>query len=377
MGISMRSHARLLPLAALWLLPSACTPPLSKVDHHWFGMDTDFSATLYVRDRAAAREDSAFVRLERESARLENVFSDYLPGSSLKKLQGRKGDTLAADPEIVEVFRAAEEMAAASRGRFDITLHNLKTAWGLASGDSNKVPSEAELAAAMRENPAFGAPPESNPADAPAFRLLPGNRLVLLRDSVVFDLGGIAKGYAVDRMHALLDSLGFPDHIVTAGGDLRVGGAKRSGKGAKGNEPWMLGIRHPRHPGALAGTITLPAPEAVSTSGDYERFFIKDGVRYHHIFDPRTGKPARPYCSVTVLAGNSLLADRLTKPLFILGPEAGADLLRRFGARAVWMREVGGGADDGSGQPRLCYVPSAGMPGLLDMKEIEPCGEGR
>ena len=135
-------------------------------------------------------------------------------------------------------------------------------------------------------------------------------------------------------MHAILDSLGYPVHIVKAGGDMRVGGSK-------GKDPWLLGIRHPRSGEGLAGALRLDHATAVSTSGDYERFFIRNGVRYHHVFDPRTGRPAGPWSSVTVLAGNSLLADRLTKPLFILGPEAGADLLRRFGAQAVWMRELG------------------------------------
>ena len=359
-------------LASLSLLFPGCRGAQTKTVHHWFGMDTDFSATLYsgAHGKPLVPEDSAFARLERESARLENLFSDYLPGSSLKKLLGRQGDTLATDSETVAVFSAAQEMALASLGSFDITLHNLKSAWGLASGDSNKVPGDAELALALRGNPAFGASLDSNPALRPPFRLLPGNRLVLLRDSVVFDLGGIAKGYAVDRMHALLDSLGFPDHIVSAGGDLRVGGNKTG-------QPWAVGIRHPRHPDALAGSLTLERAMAVSTSGDYERFFIRDGVRYHHIFDPRTGKPARPYCSVTVLApGGSLLADRLTKPCFILGPDKASALLKRFGARAVWLRETGGGTDS-TGAPRLCAVQAEGLAGVLALKDIEPCVGGR
>ncbi|MDB5104946.1 MAG: apbE [Fibrobacteres bacterium] len=353
-------------------LAAGCARHPSKAKRHWFGMDTEFTATVYRHEggrQALIGEDSAFALLERESARLEGVFSDYLPGSSLRRLQGRAGDTLAADPEIVEVFRAALEMAESSRGSFDITLHDLKSAWGLASGDSNRIPSDAELASAMRGNPAYGASLDGNPASRPPFALLDGGRIVLLRDSAVFDLGGIAKGYAVDRMHAILDSLGYPDHIVTAGGDLRVGGKK-------GRDPWSLGIRHPRMPDSLAGTLRLDSAIAVSTSGDYERFFIRDGVRYHHIFDPRTGKPARPYCSVTVLAANSMLADRLTKPLFILGPERGAYLLQRFGARAVWMRETGGDKA-AEGTTPLCYVASPGLEGNLKLNGIHPCPQGR
>lgn len=365
----MSASVRIAFLAAIASLAiSGCSRKQTKSQHRWFGMDTEFIATLYAGDgngRGAAPAESAFALLEREGARLEQVFSDYRPSSELKRLAGRRGDTLATDSEIVAVFRAAAEMAEASRGSFDITLHNLKGAWGLSSGDSAKVPSDAELLAAMHLNPAFGAHPDSNPSASPPYLVLDDRRLVLTRDSAVFDLGGIAKGYTVDRMHAILDSLGWPDHIVAAGGDLRVGGHKG---GVSAKLPWTLGIRHPRNPDGLAGTMTFSEPMAVSTSGDYERFFIEKGVRYHHVFDPRSGRPARPWSSVTVLAANSLLADRLTKPLFILGPSRTAALLERFGARAVWMRER-----EGAG---LCYVAGPGLEGILAMQEIAACPEG-
>jgi len=370
MAQSIRSAFAIFPFLLL-----ACSHP-EKNTHRWFDMDTEFVATLY--GHGAVSPDSAFARLQRESARLEQVFSDYLPGSDLRRVMGRVGDTLTADPEIITVLRAAAEMAEASQGTFDITMHDLKAAWGLGSGDSGRVPSDAAILALMHANPAFGAPLDSNPAKYPPYRLAGGNRLVILRDSVILDLGGIAKGYTVDRMHALLDSMGFPDHIVSAGGDMRVGGHK-------GREPWVLGIRHPRDPEGLAGTLKLTEPRAVSTSGDYERFFFKDGIRYHHIFDPRTGRPARPWCSVTVLADSGLLADRLTKPLFILGPERSQAMLDRFKARAVWMREIqalpqGSQGDriDGAEAPKhLCYVASGGLDGVLGMKNIDPCEKGR
>jgi FAD:protein FMN transferase len=364
-----------LSLAAL-LLAAGCGRRPSRVERHWFAMDTDFSATVYLgKSGPPADIESAFALLQAEGRRLEGIFSDYLPGSSLRRLQGSAGDTLAPHPEIYAVFQAAAEMQTASLGAFDITLHDLKAVWGLSSGDSARIPPDSALAWAMRGNPAFHAPADSNPALRPPFALLGDGRMVLLRDSVVFDLGGIAKGYAVDRMHAILDSLGYPDHLLKAGGDMRMGGSK-------GGEPWKLGIRHPRSTDALAGTLRMERNEyaAVSTSGDYERFFIRDGVRYHHIFNPRTGRPAGPYCSVTVLAGNSMLADRLTKPLFILGPAAGADLLRRFGAQALWMRESGAGGlktaadagNDSSGAP-LCYMASPGMDGILEIRGIPAC----
>lgn len=364
----MRAFPRILLFSACLAAFAGCSRKPAKSAHRWFGMDTEFSATLFGSGNGAAPAETAFELLEHESARLEQVFSDYLPGSSLSRLAGRAGDTLETDPEIITVFRAAAEMAEASRGSFDITLHDLKQAWGISTGDSGRVPADAELLAAMHANPAFGASADSNPAAFPPFKLLDARRMVLLRDSAVYDLGGIAKGYAVDRMHTLLDSLGWPDHIVAAGGDLRVGGHK-GGQAAK--QPWTLGIRHPRNPDGLAGTLTFAEPLAVSTSGDYERYFLKDGIRYHHVFDPRTGRPARPWSSVTVLAANSLLADRLTKPLFILGPKKSAGLLERFGARAVWMRET---ANPGNMDVTpLCHAPGPGLEGVLSMQDIPSC----
>jgi thiamine biosynthesis lipoprotein len=340
-----------------------------RVEHGWLAMDTEFSASLYgahnagVKARAKVPPDSAFAALERESNRLELLFSDYLPQSALSSLKGRAGDTLRIPaPELAEVLAAAEKAAFESQGIFDVTLHALKEAWGLSSGETGRVPSEEALAAAMRGNPAFHAKAEDHPALFPAFRVLPGNRLVLLRDSVSFDLGGIAKGYAVDRLHALLDTLGYRNHLVMAGGDMRVGGIKPDG-------PWKIGIRHPRKPDSLAGTLFVGPERAISTSGDYERFFLADGARYHHIFDPRTGRPADPWCSVTVLARESLWADALSEPLFILGPEGGRLLLSRFGVQAIWIRPQGEG---------LCHVASEGLrkePGRYVLPGIPECDE--
>ena len=332
-------------------------------------MDSDFSAVLYRTSatRGAAPPESAFAAVERESRRLELVFSDYLPYSALSGLRGKSGDTLAVrQKELADVLRAAERAALETGGAFDVTLHALKQAWGLSTGAEGRVPADSELAAAMRGNPAFGAGPEGRPALFPPFRMLPGDRILLLRDSASFDLGGIAKGYAVDRMHAILDSLGWKVHLVQGGGDMRMGGLKPSG-------PWNIAIRHPRAGDSLAGALHLAASRAVSTSGDYERYFEKDGVRYHHIFDPRTGRPARPWCSVTVVATESLWADALTEPLFVLGPEASGPLLARLGAEALWIREEI--REDGAG---LCHVATPGLRGSdrLELEGVPACAGG-
>ena len=135
------------------------------------------------------------------------------------------------------------------------------------------------------------------------------------------DLGAIAKGWAIDRATEKIMSHGIRNAIIDAGGDLRIIGG-RPGKGF-----WRIGVQHPREPGSLLATFDL-RDTAIVTSGDYERFFIADGVRYHHILDPATGQPARDCQSVTVLAATAAEADACATAAFVLGPEKGLAFLR-------------------------------------------------
>jgi thiamine biosynthesis lipoprotein len=128
-------------------------------------------------------------------------------------------------------------------------------------------------------------------------------------------LGGIAKGYGVDRAVEVLLARGFTNVVVDGGGDLRLEGADIDG-------PWTVNVAHPRRPGEVFETIHL-ARGAVVTSGDYLRYFERDGVRYHHIIDPATGRPASRSVAVTVIASTAADADALATGLFVLGPERG------------------------------------------------------
>jgi thiamine biosynthesis lipoprotein len=144
----------------------------------------------------------------------------------------------------------------------------------------------------------------------------------LRRKGMSITLGGIAKGYAVDRCVELLRKRGFTNFMMQAGGDMYV-------SGKKGNEPWMVAIRDPRGP---ANSFFAAAPvedHSFSTSGDYERGFVKDGVRYHHIIDTRTGQPAHASRSVTLRARNAFTADAWSKVMFILGPQESLALIKR------------------------------------------------
>jgi len=144
--------------------------------------------------------------------------------------------------------------------------------------------------------------------------------LFLRAKGMAMNLGGIAKGYAVDRATKILRARGFPDAIVQAGGDLML-------SGSKGGAPWNAGIRDPRGERDAYFAVATVKDHAFSTAGDYERFFVLDGKRYHHILDPRTGYPATAARSVTIYAPDATTADGLDDAVLILGPTAGMRLV--------------------------------------------------
>lgn len=177
-----------------------------------------------------------------------------------------------------------------------------------------------------------------------------GGRVSLRKMGMAIDLGGIAKGYAVDRAFELLKSLGYRNLVVNAGGDLRVGGSKPDG-------PWSIGIQHPRDPGKIMARISV-SDTAVATSGDYEKFFIHQGKRYHHILNPKTGFPAEGCQSVTILAKDATTADALATALFALGPEKGYALCRRLeGVDCLIVDREGNAAVSPGLKDRISFAP--------------------
>jgi len=139
---------------------------------------------------------------------------------------------------------------------------------------------------------------------------------------MAIDPGGIAKGYAIDRAFKTLTSLGYKNLIVNAGGDLRTGGLKN-------NQPWSIGIQHPRLTEKLMATLS-GSGSAIATSGDYEKYFLHQGKRYHHILNPKTGFPAEGCQSVTVLGKEATTADAMATAVFVLGPEKGYALCQKI-----------------------------------------------
>jgi thiamine biosynthesis lipoprotein len=143
-------------------------------------------------------------------------------------------------------------------------------------------------------------------------------------EGVYVDLGGIAKGYAVDRGIAILEDRSIDQAMISAGGDSRILGDRKG-------EPWVVGVKHPRAVDNDDMVAILPLTDvSVSTSGDYERYFEQDGIRYHHIIDPDTGDSARDVTSVTILGAEAVMTDALSTSVFVLGLEKGLELINKM-----------------------------------------------
>lgn len=308
-------------LAALALLVTGCRPSTPAI--HTFStihMDTVVEVTLVDADTTRARTlaDEVFAIF----AQVEAEMSRYQRSSAVSTLNDRAGQAAwtPISPGLEAVLRESLRIAELSNGAFDPTLAEVNRLWAFDEG--GRLPEPAALAAAVSH------------ADWRRLQVDSG-RARLTGAGCGLDLGGIAKGYAVDSGADLLVSRGVTGAIVNAGGDMRLIGHRPDG------DPWHIGVQHPRDPDGLLEVIRA-TDCAVVSSGDYERYFIVDRVRYHHIIDPHSGFPAAGCQGVTVVAERAMTADGLATAAFVLGPEAGLDLLRRAGARDALIVDAGG-----------------------------------
>lgn len=294
-------HLPFLCLATVLAL-AGCGREAQTVDRQFlaFGTLVEVSA----RTRAPERAEAG---VERVRAALQRWHEHWHPweGDGLARINRAlgAGDPAAASPELTGMLTAAARYYRLSGGLFDPAVAGLVRLWGFSDDASSptRPPSDAAIAAWQAERGTM------------ADLTIMANRVVPGTKPVQIDLGGFAKGYAVDRALDLLRAEGVENVIVNTGGDLRV-------LGSHGDRPWRVGIRAPRGGGVFAA-IEAADGEAVFTSGDYERYFQWRGRRYHHILDPRTGRPARGLRSVTVITDNGGLADAAATALFVAGAD--------------------------------------------------------
>ena len=273
---------RLVIFLLLVLLLFGCTPQEKKVQEFVFCMDTVMELTVWgTEGETAVREMSALLyELERtwSATNEDSLISAYNAGEMI------------TDTEAKLLLDRVKMLSERTEGAFDPTLYAVTRAWGFPT-DEYKVPSDIELAAAIAED--------------------------------VWDLGAAMKGYAGDRMVSLLESYDVDRAMLNLGGNVQTYGEKPDGS------PWVIAIQNPDLAEDHLGTVSVTGTMSVVTSGDYQRYFELDGVRYHHILNPETGRPADSGLrSVTVICRNGLTADVLSTALFVMGLEDAADLWR-------------------------------------------------
>lgn len=253
--------------------------------------------------------NAAIDAVMQEMRRIDQRFSPMRDTSELSRLNARAAtEALVVSAEMFGLLAQAHAVSLQTDGAFDLTFASLGRYYDYRKAKKPDPATRARLQQLI---------------DYRGVILQPKTRSVRFSHKAIYlDLGGIAKGYAVDNAIALLQRRGVQNAVVSAGGDSRAIGRKKG-------KPWTVGIQDPRKPDAMAVVLPL-LDSAFSTSGDYERYFVEDGVRYHHIIDPDTGDSARHLRSVTVLAPDATTSDALSTSVFVLGLQKGLALINRL-----------------------------------------------
>jgi thiamine biosynthesis lipoprotein len=318
----------------LWLIRA------SGVARGWVDLSFESMATrvvLTVPDDDRARTAAELVRAA--FVEVDGMMSEWKPGSPLSAVNANAGVAPARVPaELLGLIEESLALGAATEGAFDITWAALWGVWDF-RGENPGVPADSEIEA------------RRGLVDYRKVVVDRGAGTVFLPElGMMIGLGAIAKGFALDVAAARLRAEGFTDFLIVAGGQVY-------GAGDRDGRPWRVGIRSPRggahgEAGDAFAVIEL-RDRSASTSGDYERFFEIEGVRYHHVIDPRTGWPSRGAMSATVVAERATLADALSTAGLVMGVEGAFDLAGREG---LWMLVV-----DGSGLVHVTETPGVAV----------------
>lgn len=317
--------SRWLGLLLLSLLLAACgKEPLYHEQGYVFGTLVDVS--IYGLEEPQAREAAGLVL--REFQRMNDQYHAWQP-SELSRLNEAfaQGKRIPVSPELADMLAGATRYSAQSGALFNPAIGGLIRRWGFQSDEfKSQLPDPAAVQALVQANPQMT---DVALANGQAWSRNP---------AVQIDLGGYAKGYALDRAAVLLRARGVHHGLINIGGNILA-------LGQHGGRPWRVGIQHPRKPGPLA-TLELHDGEAIGTSGDYQRFFEFDGKRYCHLIDPRNGQPVQGVQAVTVLTRGphaGVASDVLSKPLFIAGAADWRATAKKIGADEAMLIDDRGG----------------------------------
>jgi len=298
---------RLAPFLTVLLLAAALPVRADWMERTEAIMGTRCYVELWADE--PAKGNDAIDAVMAELRRIDSLMSHYKPESQLSQINQYANERpVQVDKELFDLIRLSTHYSQITEGAFDITYASVGYLYNY---PQHIRPTEAQIRQAL---PAVNWRNMLLDEEHHTVRFEhPGMRI---------DLGGIGKGYAVDRGIDVLKARGIARALVTAGGDSRIIG-DRMGR------PWLVAIRHPDNPSKVVTRIPL-SDSAVSTSGDYERYFDEDGVRYHHIIDPRTGHSASKVRSATILAPTATQTDGMSKTAFVLGAEKALEIINRM-----------------------------------------------
>lgn len=308
----MKPLALLCLFAATAIAAPNSPSPNKKFTYTNTAMGTVVTVFLWTDDepKAAAGADLVF----QEMKRIDGVMTTWTDTSEVSQVNLAAGKKpVKVSDETYAVIERAVDVSKRSNGIFDITVGAFKGLWKFDQDMDYTLPDPADVKKRLAN------------IGWKHLKLDKKAKTVFLdKAGMSITLGGIAKGYAVDKCVELLYKAGFVDFMVQAGGDMYVSGKKDA-------EPWVVGIRDPRGKDGEMFALAPIENHSFSTSGDYERGFVnpKDGIRYHHILDPRDGFPAHASRSVTVRAKDAFTADAWSKVLFILGPKKSLELIAK------------------------------------------------
>ncbi|MCA9551885.1 MAG: FAD:protein FMN transferase [Myxococcales bacterium] len=326
------------PLLAL--IAIAATPP-PMYEHTAEIMTTRLVVKIALASEAERpRAEAAVAAAKEELLRLDALLSEWKPDSPLGRLNEAPTKRVRLPKEALELLQRTLQWSARTGGAFDPTFASLWGLWRFSAEDAARIPTpkEAKARAALIDYTKV---------------IIEGDEVHLGAPGMKLGLGGIAKGYAVDRVVALLRERGFANFFIKLGGELYLAGTRS-------DRPWVAGVQDPRDARASFAVLALK-DSAFTTSGDYERYLIKDGVRYHHIIDPSTGYPARGARSVTIVAQRAEDADALSTSVFVMGPDKGMALVESLpGVEAIMVT--------GDGRVLL----SSGLEGKVQLRPLAP-----
>jgi len=280
---------------------SACSNTEPLRENSYFAMDT------LITIKTPGETDSLADECYRLTLDIENKISKTIPESDVYRFNSAASHLSGISDVTAEIIKKSLDASEITGGAFDVTVEPIVSLWKVTDGGS--VPSESEIKKALEYVGSQNI-------------TLDGSTLYKTSEEVGIDLGGVGKGYALGACTEHLTESGVEYGIVSFGGNIGVIGNKPDGS------RWTVGIKDPRNTDDVIGYIYPQSGDFVAVSGDYERYFEKDGNRYHHLIDPKNGYPAEGVMSVAVIADDAVTADILSTALFVLGYESSMELYR-------------------------------------------------